>query len=84
MEIIGERLQAIGFSCEFINRNGVTNLWARRGTTSPCSALPATPTSFPPARSTSGTVAPFEPEIETACSLRARRGRHEGVAGRDR
>ena len=35
MTIIGERLRRIGFDCEFINRNGVTNLWARRGTASP-------------------------------------------------
>ena len=35
MVIIGERLQRIGFACEFINRGGVTNLWARRGTSAP-------------------------------------------------
>lgn len=35
MSIIGERLQRIGFSCENINRGGVSNLWARRGTTGP-------------------------------------------------
>ncbi|MFT3850096.1 MAG: succinyl-diaminopimelate desuccinylase [Propionivibrio sp.] len=35
MTIIGERLQRIGFDCEFINRNGVTNLWARRGKANP-------------------------------------------------
>ena len=34
-QIISERLQRIGFSCEFINRGGVTNLWARRGTAPP-------------------------------------------------
>ena len=28
MTIISERLRRIGFDCEFINRNGVTNLWA--------------------------------------------------------
>ncbi len=33
--IIGDRLRRIGFSCEFINRGGVTNLWARRGTAPP-------------------------------------------------
>jgi succinyl-diaminopimelate desuccinylase len=32
MEIITERLKPLGFNIEFINRNGVTNLWARRGT----------------------------------------------------
>ncbi|HNC52092.1 MAG TPA: succinyl-diaminopimelate desuccinylase [Accumulibacter sp.] len=31
LEIIASRLTAIGFACEFINRGGVTNLWARRG-----------------------------------------------------
>lgn len=35
MAIISERLHRIGFKCEFINRGGVTNLWARRGTSAP-------------------------------------------------
>lgn len=35
MDIISERLQRIGFQCEFVNRGGVTNLWARRGTSAP-------------------------------------------------
>ena len=35
MEIITERLQRIGFSCETLDRGGVRNLWARKGTTSP-------------------------------------------------
>lgn len=35
MTIIGERLKRIGFTCEYINRGGVTNLWARRGSASP-------------------------------------------------
>ena len=35
MPLMAERLSAIGFSCEYINRNGVTNLWARRGTLAP-------------------------------------------------
>jgi len=35
MTIIAERLERIGFACEYINRNGVTNLWARRGAAAP-------------------------------------------------
>src|SRR5574343_8425 len=35
MEIIGARLKPLGFNLEYINRNGVTNLWARRGTHAP-------------------------------------------------
>lgn len=33
--LLAERLSAIGFRCETIASGGVTNLWARRGTTSP-------------------------------------------------
>ena len=35
MAIIGARLQRIGFTCEHLDRAGVTNLWARRGTSGP-------------------------------------------------
>ena len=35
MPIIVERLERIGFVCEYINRGKVTNLWARRGNTGP-------------------------------------------------
>ncbi|HKO89325.1 MAG TPA: succinyl-diaminopimelate desuccinylase [Burkholderiales bacterium] len=34
-QLIIERLQRIGFQCESICLNGVTNLWARRGTAAP-------------------------------------------------
>ena len=33
--LLAERLEAVGFRCETIASGGVTNLWARRGTTSP-------------------------------------------------
>ncbi|MDQ8021417.1 MAG: succinyl-diaminopimelate desuccinylase [Moraxellaceae bacterium] len=39
LEIIARRLQAIGFNCERIDSNGVSNLWARRGTTRPVVVL---------------------------------------------
>jgi succinyl-diaminopimelate desuccinylase len=35
LPIIVERLERIGFNCEYINRGGVTNLWARRGNAGP-------------------------------------------------
>lgn len=35
MPLIADRLAALGFALEYINRNGVTNLWARRGTAAP-------------------------------------------------
>lgn len=37
--LIAERLQAIGFSIEWFNSNGVTNLWARRGRAAPLLCL---------------------------------------------
>lgn len=39
MDIIAQRLKALGFSLEAINRGGVTNLWARRGDTTPLVCL---------------------------------------------
>ena len=33
--LIAARLHAIGFDCEYLNRAGVTNLWARRGSRAP-------------------------------------------------
>lgn len=33
--LIAERLKVLGFTCEAIDRNGVQNLWARRGTAAP-------------------------------------------------
>jgi len=39
LAIIGSRLEAIGFRCEWMNRGRVTNLWARRGDRSPVLCL---------------------------------------------
>jgi len=39
LPIIVERLRTIGFTCEFMNRGQVTNLWARRGHTRPLLCL---------------------------------------------
>jgi succinyl-diaminopimelate desuccinylase len=33
--LLMERLEPLGFACEVIESNGVTNLWARRGTCAP-------------------------------------------------
>jgi succinyl-diaminopimelate desuccinylase len=39
LTLIAERLRAIGFTCETINRAGVSNLWARRNTCRPLVCL---------------------------------------------
>jgi len=38
-ELIGQRLQALGFTLEWLNHQGVTNLWATRGTGAPLVVL---------------------------------------------
>lgn len=63
MEIIGARLQALGFSLEYINRNGVTNLWARRGTSAPLFVFAGHTDVVPTGPLDKWTSPPFAPEI---------------------
>ncbi len=63
MEIIAARLQPLGFACEFINRNGVTNLWARRGTAKPLFVFAGHTDVVPTGPLDKWTSPPFAPEI---------------------
>ncbi len=61
MTIISERLKRIGFACEFINRGGVTNLWARRGTAKPLFCFAGHTDVVPTGPVENWRSAPFEP-----------------------
>jgi succinyl-diaminopimelate desuccinylase len=63
MEIIGARLKSLGFTLEYINRNGVTNLWARRGTTAPLFVFAGHTDVVPTGPLDKWTSPPFAPEI---------------------
>ena len=63
MEIIAERLKPLGFVIEFINRNGVTNLWARRGTTAPLFVFAGHTDVVPTGPLDQWTSPPFAPEV---------------------
>ncbi|MBN8518482.1 MAG: succinyl-diaminopimelate desuccinylase [Candidatus Accumulibacter sp.] len=39
LQIVANRLEAVGFQCEFMNRGCVSNLWARRGDSRPLLCL---------------------------------------------
>ena len=62
-DLFAERLQALGFKIEFINRNGVTNLWARRGTTAPVFVFAGHTDVVPTGPLEKWTSPPFAPEI---------------------
>lgn len=63
MEIITGRLEALGFSIEFINRNGVTNLWAHRGDAAPLFVFAGHTDVVPTGPLEKWTSPPFAPEI---------------------
>ncbi|MBI2278081.1 MAG: succinyl-diaminopimelate desuccinylase [Dechloromonas sp.] len=63
MEILAERLKPLGFSIEFINRNGVTNLWARRGAVKPLFVFAGHTDVVPTGPLEKWTSPPFAPEI---------------------
>lgn len=63
MDILAERLKPLGFSIEFINRNGVTNLWARRGTAKPLFVFAGHTDVVPTGPLEKWTSPPFAPEI---------------------
>ena len=52
--LLNERLTNLGFTCETMQFNDVTNLWARRGTTAPVLCFAGHTDVVPPVTRTSG------------------------------
>jgi len=63
MEIIAGQLRPLGFSIESFNRNGVTNLWARRGAARPLFVFAGHTDVVPTGPLDLWTSPPFAPEI---------------------
>ena len=61
LELITERLKPLGFSFERIDRNGTSNLWARRGTTAPLMVLAGHTDVVPTGNLDAWTTPPFQP-----------------------
>lgn len=63
LALIAERLKPLGFVCERIDRNGTSNLWARRGTTAPLMVLAGHTDVVPTGELSAWTTPPFEPTV---------------------
>ena len=63
LELIADRLKPLGFSFERIDRNGTSNLWARRGATAPLMVLAGHTDVVPTGDLAAWTSPPFEPTV---------------------
>lgn len=61
LDLVADRLVASGFHCERIDRGGVRNLWARRGTDAPVVCFAGHVDVVPPGPTDQWTNDPFEP-----------------------
>jgi succinyl-diaminopimelate desuccinylase len=64
LEIVAAHLEPLGFHCEWITGNGVTNLWARRGTAAPLVCFAGHTDVVPTGPLSSWEIDPFTPTIK--------------------
>lgn len=62
--LLSERLTSLGFTCESMQFNDVTNLWARRGDSSPVLCFAGHTDVVPPGDEAQWTTDPFEPTFK--------------------
>ncbi len=67
LELIAARLAPLGFTLERIDRGGVANLWARRGTAAPLVCLAGHTDVVPPGPAEQWSSDPFHPVIRDGC-----------------
>lgn len=63
LEILARRLAPLGFKLERMDRQGVSNLWARRGAAAPVLCFAGHTDVVPPGPLDQWTSAPFQPEV---------------------
>ncbi|MBL8470354.1 MAG: succinyl-diaminopimelate desuccinylase [Rhodocyclaceae bacterium] len=63
LDLIADRLEPLGFVLERIDRNGVSNLWARRGSVKPLMVFAGHTDVVPPGPREAWQSDPFEPEL---------------------
>jgi len=63
-EVLAGRLEALGFECETLQFNDVTNLWARRGDSAPLLCFAGHTDVVPPGNTDDWHTDPFEPTLK--------------------
>jgi len=65
--LLSDRLRPLGFDCETLQFNDVTNLWARRGDNGPVLCFAGHTDVVPPGNEAEWSTDPFEPTFKDGC-----------------